>query len=351
MPLSEIVNVTITKATAAVTRAGFGTPLFVSEFTAPVGWSGTRVAAYNDIDEVAVDFPLGTEAAYLQAAAAFNVEPAPSQIKIGREDSGDASKGDTMDAIVAEDNDWYGFTHETRAEADIVALAAWAEPRENKLFVAQSSNADVKSDTTPNELDTLNTAARARTAYLWHALDAEFADSAFLANGLAKSDLDAIDGQINWSYLTLKGITPDTLTTTERANIEGKNGNIYITVGGLDVTRFGTTCEDGTYIDITTTIDWTQSRMTEDVWQYLATATTKVPYTQAGIDGVESVVRGRLAIGVENGHFAPGFTVSVPAIGDVPSNDKASRTLNNVTWAATLAGAINKVNIRGTVSV
>ena len=46
----------------------------------------------------------------------------------------------------------------------------------------------------------------------------------------------------------------------------------------------------------------------------------------------------------------PAFTVTAPAVADVSAGDKTARTLPDVDFDATLAGAIHKVEISGTVS-
>lgn len=79
MPLSDIVNITITSETASVTQAGFGVPLILSaEATFP-----ERVRTYADLTAVDVDFTT-TCATYLAAAAIFSQSPRPETIKVGR---------------------------------------------------------------------------------------------------------------------------------------------------------------------------------------------------------------------------------------------------------------------------
>ncbi len=79
----------------------------------------------------------------------------------------------------------------------------------------------------------------------------------------------------------------------------------------------------------------------------------KVPYTDTGIAMIEAEVRRALDLGVTNNFLAadPEYTVEVPRAAAVPPNDKANRILRNVSFQATLAGAIHFVEIRGVVSV
>jgi hypothetical protein len=79
----------------------------------------------------------------------------------------------------------------------------------------------------------------------------------------------------------------------------------------------------------------------------------KVPYTNAGITAIEGEIRRSLTEGVTNDFIAtePAFTVTTPNVSDVSQADKANRVLRNVTFQATLSGAIHVVEINGVVSI
>jgi len=68
---------------------------------------------------------------------------------------------------------------------------------------------------------------------------------------------------------------------------------------------------------------------------------------------VEAEVRAVMVLCVNQGILAadPAPTVSVPRAADVSMIDKAARLLPDVKFEATLAGAIHKVIVNGTVSV
>ena len=92
------------------------------------------------------------------------------------------------------------------------------------------------------------------------------------------------------------------------------------------------------------------STMEVNVYQILASA-EKVPFTNAGITMIEAAVRQTLQVAENGGGLAPGWTVTVPDISAISPTDKGTRTLNGITFNATLAGAINIVNIVGYVGV
>ncbi len=79
MALQDIANVTITLETASVSRAGFGTPLFIGAHR----WFPERIRTYTDITEVEEDIPAGS-IEHAAASAFFAQSPAPTQIQIGR---------------------------------------------------------------------------------------------------------------------------------------------------------------------------------------------------------------------------------------------------------------------------
>lgn len=79
MGLEQIVNVQISRQTAGVTQAGFGTPLILGP-NAP--YSGEN-RVYTTLAAVAEDFEL-TDPEYLMASKIFGQSPRPPRVKIGK---------------------------------------------------------------------------------------------------------------------------------------------------------------------------------------------------------------------------------------------------------------------------
>lgn len=79
MPLSDIVNVIITRQTATVTETGFGTPMILGTSTR----FDDLIRFYSSMDEVAVDF-VSTDAEYIAAQDIFSQPISPPLIAIGR---------------------------------------------------------------------------------------------------------------------------------------------------------------------------------------------------------------------------------------------------------------------------
>lgn len=162
--IADIVQVTVNVADTRITRAGFGVPLILDQFATSV--FPERVREYTSIDSVANDFP-STSKVYKAASAIFSQDRAPTKIKVGRKDSGDADITTALDTINAYDNDWYGLVTAFKAQADIEEIAAWTETQK-KIFLASSEDADVITNVTTDVASALNTAGYERTAYMWH---------------------------------------------------------------------------------------------------------------------------------------------------------------------------------------
>jgi hypothetical protein len=97
MPLSDIVDVVITRQTQTVTEAGFGIPMILG---ANVRFSDL-IRFYADMDEVAVDFD-PSDLEYIAAQDIFSQEISPPQIAIGRRQVDDVTI-EVETAMTAED--------------------------------------------------------------------------------------------------------------------------------------------------------------------------------------------------------------------------------------------------------
>lgn len=335
--LNQIIDVQITRETQTPSQVGFGTPLIVGDsdrFTA-----GERVRTYTDIDQVVADFTTG-DTEISMATDIFAQNPKPTQIMIGQVEAADsADYVVALNAITAVNNDWYGLCVETRAEADILAIAAWVEAR-LKIFAALTSDAAVKAGTAGNVMEDLQAAAYDRTLPLY----SEDTDN-HLGAALLGKQLPKVVGGTNWAYQTLAGITVDNLTATEEQTIQGYNGNIYVSKKDINHTQFGTMAS-GEFVDVMRGSDFIQVRIQETIFQGLINS-EKIPYTDSGIAKVDGYVREVLKRAQDINGILESFTTSVPKKVDISTLDIGNRFLPDLTFVGVLAGAINKTQIRG----
>ncbi len=342
--IKDIVVVNITRETAKITQAGFGTALVFG----PLDEFEDRYRVYNSIEAVEEDFETTTEQ-WKAAAKLFGQEVSPEQIIIGRYDASE-SITDELALMVEASDDWYALmlTRDgTEAEqiADITAVAAWVEARA-KIFIACIDEAAMITTGSTDIATTLKTAGYDRTAIMYSTDHENYPEAAWLGRCLPEDP-----GSLTWKFKALAGITVDSLTASAVANLKDKNANFYETVAGVNIISSEACMASGEYIDIMRGCDWLQARITEGVFLRLILA-DKIPFTTQGITVVENELRYRLEKGVDAGFIADGtIEISVPAIADVDPLEKAARFLNGVTFTAQLAGAVHKVAISGKLTL
>lgn len=250
------------------------------------------------------------------------------------------------------DNDWYGLGIYSRTDADILETAAWVQGQGTsnpKLYFAQSDDTDILDvGVTDDIASDLQAAAYFRTSVWYHALDAEYLEMALMGGQLPTDP-----GSITWAYKTLSGITFDDLNDSAINAADGKAANTYTQVAGVNITQQGKVSDSPfEWIDVIRGVDWMTVNIAADLFQVLLNA-PKLPYDSNGLGVVKSTILNRLFIAQSQGILTTDSDpiVTVPAITSISAADKGNRVLNDVTFQGVLAGAIQKINVAGTVSL
>ena len=241
-----------------------------------------------------------------------------------------------LTAIEAQDDDWYALLTDSTSQPIIEAAAAWIESNGCKVYFAMSQDWDYKDSVAVSSVRTsLNAAGYNRTASIYHCDGEERADAAWASRGLGIAP-----GSVTFANLTLAGITPDVLSTTERNAIEGEFGNHYHRCRGQEYVIDGTMAS-GRYIDITRDSDATVDRLIVDLSNKLK-ASTKWPYTQAGVEVFRAAAANTLDTLVADGILAPD---PVPSVDELDVTTLSADTINSrcvpLTIRGQLTGAIH----------
>ncbi len=354
------------RATSDVTTVAVST---VANSTAySITLNGTVFTFTSDSSATAIEIAAGLVAAInagsvpVTAAAVgdgtytltADVASVPYSVKLDSRQTATFSTSGTIaadiDAISVEDSEWYALVCTSRTDADIQSIALKIETMQ-KIYVSTTGDANVVNTSVSSDTTTtaaiLKASGAARTSLIFSAYSAtQFPECALLGKILP---LDP--GSWTAQFKTLAGITVDVPTSTQRTNALGKNVSIYTEVGGVSIVEGGKVCE-GEYLDVIVFIDYLQARITEKIYAVLVNQ-PKVPFTDAGIALIQSEINSVLQDGVSLGGLttSPPYTITVPKASDVSVADKGARTLNNVKFSATLAGAIHAVTVQGTVSL
>lgn len=254
---------------------------------------------------------------------------------------------DDLSAVSDENDDWYGLVLTSRVEQDVLDAAAWCEAR-IKLFGTASADTDILDAVSTSDIAfLLSDAEYARTFVMYH----DDAATIYPEAAWFGKQFPTNPGSTTWAFKTLATIPSVKLTATQRINAQNKNCNTYENRGGVSFAYQGKVAA-GEYIDIIRGVDWLQARMTERIFSRLVNL-PKIPYTDPGAAIIEAEIRAQLDIGIAQDLIAadPQYTVTIPKVADQPFNDRANRFFPNITFFATLSGAIHSLEIRGTVSV
>lgn len=254
-------------------------------------------------------------------------------------------------AIKLYDDAWYCLLTCDPGNASILAASAWIETQK-KISLPEVAELQARTTAITNSdtLDDLHTLGYARTAGVYHPTP-----SSMNAVRWAATRLWTEPGAESWKYAQPVGIASFSQTDTHRTNLVNRKANFLETVAGKVVMVEGTTA-DGDYVDVTRGLDWLDDDMATSVFGALVAAGlagTKIPFTDEGIAVIEAQMKASLRRAVKKGILAksPAPTVTVPKAADVSAEDKAARRLPDCKFTGTLAGAIHKVAIAGTVSV
>lgn len=337
--MSRYVNVVITRKTAAVSQKGFGMPMIVST---EIEHDYKEYSGETALASVGSDYGEDSKT-YKLAAAVLGQTPKVEKLAIfGFEyDKEEGSPSDIVTAInktQLEYNDWFYIATTEQGDEEIEVMSQWVQAQE-KLYFASTSN-----KTLGEQLNNEN------VILLVHENPETYPAEAWMGQGAPQTI-----GSFTWTFMTLNGIMPVTYGDEEVGEIENANASTYIREGGVNITSKGVTTS-GEYIDIMQSQYFIKSRMTENVFGLLVRE-PKIPYTDTGINLIVAEVEKTLKSAFNNGIVAddadgvPMFEVSAPTRAEVATNDLANRTLPDIKWTATVAGAIERVTINGVLQL
>jgi hypothetical protein len=250
---------------------------------------------------------------------------------------------DALNAVMLENNDWYGLMCYSHVKADQLEVAAFAQSS-RKFYVTSDDDANIinqsqSADTTSvAKAFQTNAYDRATVGYGGNA-DVQYPEAAYLGVMFGFAP-----GAATMEFKALSSITVDNLTENQVSNATAKNAFVYIPRGGVN-TIHSPKMGDGTWSDIIRDLDAAASDIQVSVYRVLI-ANPKIPMTNRGISVIESAVRDSVLRSASAGIFDPDdITVIVPKITEISANDRALRKLTGIKVIAKMAGAVHYVEV------
>jgi hypothetical protein len=339
------------------------TPTVANNQTYTVTINGTDYSYLSDADATAAEITLGLDTA-IGALAGFTVTDNTGTLSVEVTTPGTAwsisvssnltqtnitpteTWTDALDAVSAENNDWYAWTAETRVKADILELAAAIESR-RQIYGAATADADVITTATTDVATALFDLNYERTFLVYLPTAAtEYPECAWIG-----SQLPEVPGSNDWDLKSASGITVSKLTETQKTNLRNKSCNFYIRKAGVEIFQDGDMAS-GSPIDEQIFIDWLVARLEESVFFRMVNV-KKIPFTRTGATIIENDIRGVMSQGVTNGGIADDtpYLVQAPDPLAIPEVQRAQRIMGDFVIRFRLAGSVRKVIIRGSAFV
>lgn len=369
LPVSNIVNVTVSMAARAAQSRNYGALLVVG--SSDVISATERMRVYSSLSAVAVDF--GLDAPEYQAASLYYQQsPQPVDLYIGRwvktlqEGHPAETVAECISALCGYSTDWYGLVIADTAltDAEVLAVAAVIEGQnvyriyghttKDPIALEASSNTDI--------LSKLKAAKYSRTF-------GQYSSSAPYAAASLFGRAFTVNFNGNNTTITLKfkqepGITAEFLTQSQANALASKNGNVFVSYNNDTAIIQEGVMSNGDFIDERHGLDWLQNYVQTNLYNLLYTSTTKIPQTDAGVTRLLSNVEQSMNQALTNGLVAPGiwnggdigqvtsgdmltkgYYVYAPAITVQAQSDREARKAPVIQVACKLAGAVHFADI------
>lgn len=267
----------------------------------------------------------------------------------------------TLQEIEQVDNDWYFVAAHDHTSAYVQSMAAAIEAREKQYFVCIQDQDAIGpiADPFTDTLGILNSDGYLRS-YGWFHDEADdiFPEMAYIAAGAVFDP-----GKGVWANQKIEGAggaardpaTGRLLTQTQKNNLTQRKASFVELTAGVNVTNSQAGIAAGNeWADVVRNRDFLKARITEQ-YQFFMINQPVVPYTQPGIDRLESVLATELNRYVETEkqpHILRKdnpFQIRFPKARDISALTKATRIFSGE-FDGYLAGAIQITNITGTLS-
>ena len=314
LPLSIPVNVSVQVSPVAAAPPTFNQGLIIGTSSVIPSTSGAspRLRLYTGLAPLLTDGFTTSSPEYLAAQVYFSQSPAPTYLWIGRQDlTASETPLIALEACRAASSAWWGATVLNAATADHEAIAAWMDAASPVgCYFYATSDTTVVNNTAGNVLLTLQAAAYKRSFGIYSTVQGGAApNNAYAACAALGAAMGLNTGLANSNFMmkfkTLVGITPEPLTLTQIQNIEGANGNLYLSYGNTYAWLEAGAQANGQFLDEVLNLDMLASDLQYSMANLLISQPS-IPHTNAGQAQLLAAANAACDRAVSRGFLAPG---------------------------------------------
>ena len=185
--------------------------------------------------------------------------------------------------------------------------------------------------------------------------------SASVFGRAASVNFEGIATTITLNLKQMPTVTVEDLTANEFSVLRSKNASAIVKIGKTINAYTDSKMASGSWLDTTHGLMWLEDRIQTDMFNLLYQSSTKIPYTQAGINLAKARLARSCGAAVRNGlagagylpdgtYLPNGYVVNSVAVGDVSSSDRGARIYNGLSFKMIGAGALHEIHITGEFS-
>lgn len=376
--ISNVINTSISQAPAGLEGYNVNSFLYLSAVQPVSKWNTETYRIYKAATDVGKDF--GTDSStYKDAVMIFSQKPnllagngyliiAPLIVTGESPSEVVESLSDALNRVKAQIY-FGGWMTNKKAEAEeVIAAAQLNETLESIYLLGSGDAADFTAET--GLFDKVSKLSLSRTKLLYYGDSTENLDnmrgfvSAYAGRGFSVN-FAAQNSTITMNLKDLVGVSPDsTVTEAIYQNAEQLGVDMYVAYNGLPkIVSNG----NPLYFDDIYNRLWFELTMRVELFNALATTSTKIPQTETGMNNLKSAARAVCQRGVYNGFMAPGtwngtdtfgdqddfyrniedfgFYVYSAPVSQQSQSERETRVAPVVQVACKQAGAIHKMNL------
>jgi len=237
---------------------------------------------------------------------------------------------------------------DSESEAQINALAALVETQRMLFIASNFDTQNTDSAVTTDVASDLQDNSYARTALIQSNYNSQYSGIRWMGKLLPQDP-----GSATWAYKILTGVTVSPLSTAQISALDGKNANHFVTLGGVNVARWGYSAS-GEYLDITHGVDWFKVRLQERIYALLLN-NPKITFADAGPLAYAEILAQmqeaeKKKVISPNTEDTP-WVITIPSVSSISTANKAIRNFPDIEFTAYLAGAVHTLQIAGTLSL
>jgi len=332
-----------------------------------------RTMAFNSALEAA-DVFVSTSKIYKAIAMLFAQAVSPETVYVGQARTTDTDRSSTLNAILAEEDDFYYVLDVDADNTDAAVISIWVEAND-RYFHYLTNDADVITTATDDIASTLK-------ASNYNSTEVIYTNEVDTDTHLVRHDAGIVGfisalrpGTYTEMFLKLTGCKAvdsttyavgTKLTSTNITNVLNKNGNVFSSSNVGDIYREGTAVS-GRFEDVQRYSRYLKQQIITAVSLVLVNPPSgnKVPYTDGGVNMIRSAIAEILEFEIGLGRLTPFTTtdingvqqytkyeIDVTAVADVTTAERNAREyLNKITIKVRYSGAIHKVEIDGDMYV